>query len=250
MSVAAILVVPFHDEADRWSDEYWNAMLSATDIGWVLVDDGSSDGTPELLAARTAPHVVLLRLGRNRGKSNAVREGMLAGLERFPSGRIIGFLDGDGAFAVEEVHDVVRRSADLVGGGRFDAVWSSRVALAGHRIERRLSRHYLGRLVATFLFRGVDWAPYDSQSGFKVFRVSEELQRSLRAHFLTRWFVDIELFTRLADELQAIPRVREVPLESWRDVAGSKVSATAVTSILRELRIARRQIRSIAHHAP
>lgn len=249
MSVESILVVPFHDEAARWSDAYWDAMLRAPDIGWILVDDGSTDGTPELLARCAAPHVIVHRLERNVGKSNAVRQGMLLGLDRFPGGRRVGFLDGDGAFAVEEVHDVVRRAGGLLDDGGFDAVWSSRVALAGRGIERRLSRHYAGRLVATYLFRGAGWAPYDSQCGFKIFGVSQGLVSSLEAPFLTRWFVDIELLARLAAALGAVPRVREVPLETWRDVAGSKVASTALMSMLRELRVARRHVRTIEREA-
>ena len=249
MSLDSILVVPFHDEAERWSDAYWDAMLRTNEIGWILVDDGSTDGTTELLAGFTAPHVIVHRIERNVGKSNAVRQGMLLGLDRFPSGRRVGFLDGDAAFAVDEVHDVVRQAGRLLDDGGFDAVWSSRVALAGRHIERRLSRHYAGRIVATYLFRGVAWAPYDSQCGFKIFEVSEGLVSSLQDPFETRWFVDIELLARLATEQRAIPRVREIPLETWRDVAGSKVASTALMSILRELRVARRHVRTIEREA-
>lgn len=241
-----VLVVPFHDEAGRWSEEYWTRMLATAHVHWVLVDDGSSDGTLGLLRGRAREGVDVVVLERNRGKSEAVRAGLLHGLREHPGVTAVGFLDGDGAFDVEEVHRIAIDATRRLAAGGEDAVWTSRVALAGRWVERRPGRHYLGRLIATYLFRAEPWAPYDSQCGFKIFRGSEALRSAIAEPFHTRWFVDIELMTRLAAVAGAVPRIREEPLEHWRDIAGSKITGRQVPRLVREIRFTRHRIRRMA----
>jgi hypothetical protein len=69
---------------------------------------------------------------------------------------------------------------------------------------------------------------YDTQCGAKVLRNVPALARAVSAPFLSRWAFDVELIGRLLAPDRE-PRLRiedivEVPLRSWTDVGGSKLS--------------------------
>jgi hypothetical protein len=119
---------------------------------------------------------------------------------------------------------------------------SSRVALAGREIRRNPSRHYLGRVVATFLTRSWIDAPYDTQSGFKIFSNTESLRSALENDFKTSWFVDIEILTRIGNSNGGLLNIWEEPLTFWRDVAGSKLKLSKIPKLLIEIFIARKEV--------
>jgi len=52
-----------------------------------------------------------------------------------------GFVDADGAFNRIDVERILTEFDKYVMQSHFDAVWSSRVALAGRSIDRQTSRH-------------------------------------------------------------------------------------------------------------
>ncbi len=65
----------------------------------------------------------------------------------------------------------------------------------------------------------------DTQCGAKL--IDHALARQLfETPFLTSWIFDVELFARIETLVgagRAAGMVREVPLESWRDMHGSKL---------------------------
>ena len=235
MDVSACIVVPCFNEAGRWNADYWGSMLALDGVRWVFVDDGSRDGTRGLIdevAEASSGIASALHLDRNRGKAEAVRTGLLAALDS--GSRSVGFMDADGAFAVGDVE----RFAALMSEKRHeqvDSLWSSRVALAGRDIHRSDSRHYLGRLVATVLTLGEEYLPYDTQSGFKLYVADDRLRGCLEEPFSTRWMFDLELYYRWRRAHGSPMRVWEEPLQSWRDVAGSKVTGRESLRALREI---------------
>jgi dolichyl-phosphate beta-glucosyltransferase len=121
-------------------------------------------------------------------------------------------------------------------------------------------RHYLGRIFASIASMVLTLHVYDTQCGAKVMRSSSALHDALREPFLSRWAFDVELLGRLlAGSADVAPVSKdaflEVPLEEWRDVAGTKlrlgsmVGATAhLLSIGRALQ-GRRQAAARAGHA-
>lgn len=239
------LTVPCFNEAERWDDVYWDAVTSLSDVVWVFVDDGSSDGTMQRLEGLAErPNVIVLHCPENRGKAEAVRAGMQRLLGEDLRTGIVGFMDADGAFPpteVERLRDLAL--ARLAEAEATDAVWSSRVALAGRSVDRRAARHYLGRIVATFLFRGVPGAPYDSQSGWKAFRADARLGRVLEQPFRTRWLFEVEMLARWGRSHGVPMQVREEPVEAWRDVTGSKIRGREIVRLLREVLVARHVFR-------
>ena len=175
----------------------------------IVVDDGSTDGTPDLVAARRHPAVRVLRLEQNSGKGVAVRAGMLAA-----RGAYRLFADADGATPIAELkrlEPALTAGADVVIGSRVLADPAVSVATRPHRVR---AGRVFNWLVAELGLRGVA----DSQCGFKAFTAAaaDRLFGGLR----TRGFgFDVELL--LAAQAAGV-RVVEVPV-NWADQPGSKV---------------------------
>jgi glycosyltransferase involved in cell wall biosynthesis len=227
------VAVPCFDEADRLDPAALVQLASKAEALVILVDDGSTDGTAGLLAAVARDHpdaVEVVSLPANRGKAEAVRAGMQAGLDRGAS--IVGYLDADLATPVEEM---VRLLGILDDRPDLAVVLGARVGLLGHDIRRTAARHYLGRVFATASSAVLGIPVYDTQCGSKAFRAGPELRAALARPFRNRWSFDVELLVRLLAEGVEASAMLEVPLESWHDVGGSKVSVPAGMSALLEL---------------
>jgi hypothetical protein len=111
----------------------------------------------------------------------------------------------------------------------LEMIIGSRVKLLGRKIERRRSRHYLGRVFATAVSASLGLDVYDTQCGAKLFRASPSIKALFQQPFHSRWIFDVEILARLIQarrgrELpQAEDVIYEFPLREWRDIAGSKL---------------------------
>ena len=228
------LVVPCFNEAARWDAPKLLALASLPAVLLVLVDDGSKDDTGRLMNELSGvTGWVVLSLGSNSGKAEAVRHGLLHALDHTDA-EIVGFLDADGAFDPQDVERMITLAEGRL-PSEFDALWSSRVAMSGRRIQRRASRHYIGRGVATALSFAYPELPYDSQSGFKLFARSPSLAKCLDGPFRTRWLFEVEMLLRWRLETGHTMRLWEEPVMSWRDVPGSKIRGRETIRIMQEI---------------
>jgi dolichyl-phosphate beta-glucosyltransferase len=243
--VSVAVIVPCYRESDRFDVDAFVALAGRVDR-LVLVDDGSDDGTPDRLdevAARAKGRVTVLREERNRGKAEAVRVGIRHALDE--GADMVAYFDADLATPVDEL---VRLIGVLNGDAALSVVLASRVSLLGHAIDRRPSRHYLGRMYATGASLALGVPVYDTQCGAKVFRASPALDAALRTKFPDRWSFDVELLARLLHpgaDVEPVPAtaIVEVPLRTWRDVAGSKVRLWSSVRAVLALHGVRRRIR-------
>lgn len=223
--------MPCFNEADRLDPAAWRAFDAAGQrTEFLFVNDGSTDGTLDLLrrmAAESAGTMRVLDVQPNQGKAEAVRRGMLATLERRPD--LVGFWDADLSTPLDAVGgflDVFERQPAI------QMVFGARVALLGRAIRRRPWRHYLGRVFATIVSVLIGLPIYDTQCGAKIFRVRPELAQVLARPFVSPWLFDVELLIRFLG-LEAGGRaalagaVYELPLMAWQDVRGSKLGGTA-----------------------
>lgn len=237
------LVVPCFNEESRWRADYWTEVLALPGLTVLFVNDGSTDQTARLAddAVEGTPSAVL-HLLRNGGKAEAVRQGLLALLDRGDC-TAVGYLDADGAFSAADIMDMITVYGIRVEQGAFEAVWSSRVALAGRDIQRSGSRHYIGRIVATLVSAGHGQMPYDTQSGYKLFAPDDRIRACLETPFRTRWLFELELLARWQSRNPAALRVWEEPLNYWHDVPGSKIKGMETVRILRELAVVKQEQR-------
>ena len=117
----------------------------------------------------------------------------------------------------------------------FDAIYSSRVKMAGRIINRNSLRHLISRIVTTIF--GFTWKkiPYDTQSGFKIYRNSDDFKSLFTSSFRTRWFFDIELTIKYLENTERELKVWEQPVSSWSDVPGSKINLSQVKNLFFEI---------------
>lgn len=222
------LVVPCYDEAARLPVESFEKLRHAVpDLRLWFVDDGSTDGTRALLerlVARAPDAFRLIVRERNGGKAAAVRSGMQRALAEAPD--YAGYWDADLATPLEELPGFVTW---LETHPECEVALGSRVKLLGRTVDRSALRHYVGRVFATAVSLTLGIPVYDSQCGAKLFRSGPRTRALFEEPFLADWGFDVEILARALRARRARGLrdddgwVREIPLERWIDVPGSKV---------------------------
>ncbi|MGI9014234.1 MAG: glycosyltransferase [Phycisphaerales bacterium] len=223
-----IIIVPCYNEADRLDAAAFTTFAQAhSNIAFHFVDDGSSDQTAAMLRelCEALPDQLSWQsLDRNRGKAEAVRQGIVHALDRNPDA--VGFWDADLATPLEDIPLFIQLLEDRPG---LQAVFGSRVNLLGRHVHRALLRHYIGRLFATAATMVLHTPIYDTQCGAKLFRASDHSRSVFATPFVSSWIFDVEVIARLLLRMHehgvSDPGevIFEQPLMVWRDVAGSKL---------------------------
>jgi glycosyltransferase involved in cell wall biosynthesis len=220
------IIVPCYNESERLdSHAFLDALVKNADLSFLFVNDGSTDGTLQLLRSlkdENPGQIEVLNLERNAGKAEAVRQGMLASMEGVFE--YIGYWDADLATPLSEIDGFCR----LLDATDVEIVIGSRVYLLGRRIERSAVRHYVGRVFATCASMLLRIPVYDTQCGAKLFRNSTALKLVFGRPFKVNWTFDVEMFARFPIVKNVSPqetssRWFELPLATWVDVKGSKV---------------------------
>lgn len=221
------VVIPAYNESERIVPTISSiiAHLATTDLEYEIVvsDDGSSDGTPELVRQLGLRNVVVLDPGANRGKGAAVRAGV-----RAAGGRLILFSDADLSTPIDEVDAMLAAAQDA------EVVIGSRGAAGADEAEKSRLRHLMsaGARVATKIGLGLDVA--DTQCGFKLFHRDAALAL-FGSQRIDGFSFDAEILF-LAKRLGY--RVAELPVQ-WVDAPGSTVRPlkTAIAFLLDIVRI-------------
>jgi glycosyltransferase involved in cell wall biosynthesis len=229
-------VIPAFNEAERIAPSLERVLVfieqEQTRAEVLVVDDGSADGTAEVVRAFVprfagiAP-LRLLENGRNRGKGFSVRRGMLEA-----GGDQILFTDSDLSSPIEEY----RKLAAPIRRGDASIAIGSR-ALEHSQVEIRQSwiRESYGRGF-NVLVRKLTGLPFhDTQCGFKLFtRTAARPVFALQT--LDGFGFDVEVLY-IAKKLGF--RTVEIPVV-WRNVEGSRVrllsGARAFVDVVRVLR--------------
>jgi glycosyltransferase involved in cell wall biosynthesis len=228
MGSSVAVVIPCYNEAKRLQvnkfKEYCDPDRSHR---FVFVNDGSRDTTLQVILGlqRDHPqHCSYIDLPQNLGKAEAVRRGLLSAFDANPD--FAGYWDADLATPLEAIPSFCELLESRTG---IEMVFGARVRLLGRSIKRSPLRHYLGRVFATAASLTLGLPIYDTQCGAKLFRVCPLVRSLFQQPFMTRWLFDVEIIARL---IQACRRnnlrppedlICEFPLQTWNDVAGSKV---------------------------
>lgn len=208
------LILPAYNESQRLPRslaairEYLERGGLAANV--IVVDDGSEDGTSDVVqaAARAWPALRLLRT-EHRGKGHAVRAGLLA------ADGVYSFIcDADLSMPIEQI-------ARFLPPQRADVriAIGTREGPGARRFGEPWRRHLMGRvfnaLVRALALPGIQ----DSQCGFKCLRA--DIGRELAAvQAIDGWGFDVEL---LYAARRRGYRIEEVPI-GWHYEPSSRIS--------------------------
>ena len=160
------IVIPAYNEENRIGStlrrilDYLNGQSYIAEV--LVVIDGSQDRTIDVVRkfAETAPNLVVLNDGYNRGKGFAVRRGMLEA-----RGEFLLFSDADLSTPIAEVERLLMQ---LMLG--YDVAIASRALPdADIRVRQPWWRQFMGRTFNRFVQGLVLPGICDSQCGFKCF---------------------------------------------------------------------------------
>ncbi len=134
------VVMPVYNERDT-IEGMIARVLAVPDlrIELIVVDDGSKDGTSDILRELQTRYPFKLFHKPNGGKGSALRLGF-----KEVTGDLVVIQDADTEYSPEEFPELI----ELIVKGRADVVYGSRF-LGRHRVF--LFTHYLGNLFLTFL---------------------------------------------------------------------------------------------------
>ena len=221
----AQFIIPCFNEGMRFdSDAYSKSLNENNSLHILFVNDGSSDDTIsvlEKLKSLFPKQVDVLDLPVNKGKAEAVRRGMLKILNEKPQIEYLGYFDADLATSLEEG---ILLFEQLMDNKQIKFAFGSRISKVGSTIVRKTYRHFIGRIIATFISNILQLRVYDTQCGAKVF-TRDIAQFVFEQPFISKWLFDVEIFARILckPDRYSEKNMVEIPLIQWIDHDGSKV---------------------------
>jgi dolichyl-phosphate beta-glucosyltransferase len=222
------IVIPFHNEGRKIFNtltilgEFCHKYFEHYEI--IFVDDGSKDQLfMQLINEIYGPCYRVLRTGRNRGKGNAVRQGMLTS-----SGDYRFFMDADLPYQVSCFLSAIKAfrmdNCDIIVGDRT-------LSESVNKTRPRLDRHIGGKLFRFVVSMLLDIDSRDTQCGFKGF-TKKAAERLFRTTTIEGYAFDVELFL-LARKFEF--NICRIPVTSLHSNALSTHLLCSIPIIFRDL---------------
>jgi len=218
-----IAMVPTYNEAGNIRQLIEGILAVPLDIGVLVVDDNSPDGTARIVAeiAGSRPQVALLLRTENRGRGWAGIEGFKKALAM--GARFVVEMDGDMSHAPRFIEEFRRKieNSDVVIGSRYVAGGKDEARTFTRRAISSFARKYLAFIL------GVKVA--DPTSGFRMFR-KEALEKILPSLTARDPFIVTEVLFHLKKNGL---RIAECPIEFMpRGTGASKLKASTLLKYL------------------
>ncbi len=210
------IIVPVYNEHDTVARLLERVLSLDIDKEVIVVDDGSTDGTREVLTERGRDPITVIHHPENRGKGAAVR----SGLER-ATGEYVIIQDADLEYDPAEIGQLM---APLE-RGECDAVYGNRLPLAargelhGVHLLIYLANLFLSRFLSLLFTRTV----HDIETCYKIMRADVAKSLGLRSDSFD---IEPEITAKL---LKRGYKIKEIPISyhhrhysegkkiTWRD---------------------------------
>lgn len=222
MQEKVLIIIPCYNEVNRIDIDSFNSFAKEDNqFDCCFVNDGSNDDTLTAISKLDSnKNVYILDLKTNIGKAEAIRFAVKEFKDKNYS--YIGYLDADLSTSLEEFKRLFNSKTK---DSHF--VIGSRLKKMGSNIKRSKTRHFFGRIVATFVDSMVlKLGIYDTQCGAKI--IKSDLAYSIfEKPFKTKWLFDIELIVRTKKQYgkeYCIKHIEEIPLKEWLDTEDTRIS--------------------------
>jgi glycosyltransferase involved in cell wall biosynthesis len=161
------VVMPCYNERETIEEIVGRVLAQPVRVELIVVDDGSKDGTRDILSRLQQQHGFKLIFQKtNQGKGAALRRGF-----QEVTGDLVVIQDADLEYSPEEYPELI----ELICQGRADVVYGSRF-IGRHRVF--MFSHYLGNVFLTFVTNVLyNTMLSDMETCYKVMRV--EVLRSM-----------------------------------------------------------------------
>lgn len=210
------IVIPIFNEKNiikknlKEVEEYLNVKCIEYEI--VLVNDGSNDGTKQIVEEyiKNRTNIKLLNNNYNIGKGAAIKKGVLNSSKNY-----ILFMDADLSTPIGEVDKFI----DLLNGDNDILIGIRNSHISEAKIERPLIRKIISRLyniIVNFLF---NLQLYDVSCGFKCFSFSSS-RILFKKQLIGGWNFDVEIMLMARKKKL---RIKEIPV-SWTNHLPSRVN--------------------------
>jgi dolichyl-phosphate beta-glucosyltransferase len=225
------IIIPTYNEASKPEemrehlksiDEYFKNLGQSREI--IIVLDGPTDGTPDLVAECTKDieNVRIINRTQNIGKGYSVREGLLAA-----EGHIRIFTDMDGATPI----NMLDRFIPKFGEGADVVIGSRDLQESEIKIHQPKWKEMLGDFGNLLIQAGTGlWGVKDTQCGFKAF-TEQVVKDVLPRTTVDTWGIDFEILM-ISKKLGY--KITEVPVD-WLDKGESLVGLSGYFSTFRDL---------------
>jgi glycosyltransferase involved in cell wall biosynthesis len=175
-------------------------------VEWMVIDDGSTDGTIEVAKAAGADHVV--RLGRNQGLARAFAAGIEAALRA--GADVIVNTDADNQYCAD---DIPKLTAPILAGDADLVIGARPIADTAHFSRTKKALQLLGSMVVRMASRTT---VIDAPSGFRA--LSREA--ALRLHVHGEYTYTLETIIAAGRKSMA---VTSVPIRTNPDLRPSRL---------------------------
>lgn len=204
------VVIPAYNEQQRISktirkiQEFLDSKNFDYEI--IVVDDGSRDNTST--TAQQFKKTKVIRLGKNQGKGNAVKEGILNANKS-----LVLMTDADLSTPIEELDKLIKeiKNNDIV-------IASRNLPESKITVKQPFLRSFLGKIFPLLVKIIVLQDFEDTQCGFKLFKTNTAKEVCAK-QTIKRFGFDVELLTIAKTKGYEI---KEVPV-SWENSDKSKV---------------------------
>lgn len=187
-------------------------------VEWLIIDDGSSDGTSEVARQYGVDHIV--RLPQNRGLANAFRTGIRASLQ--VGADIIVNTDADNQYCADDIpkllQPILRGEADIVIGARP----------ISHVEHFSLAKKCLQRVGSWVVRVASGTRIEDAPSGFRAMT----REAALRLHVFSRYTYTLETIIQAG---QNGMRIASVPIRVNPDLRPSRLVKSTTRYVWRSM---------------